>query len=281
MKRPFDPKQLPEAVGNASVRIWRAASRRKRVLVVCRTRVVRDSFLDDEHYEVNWSVKGYETRQTDFSVDWRAGRSDSGRLLFPLSVRFGGFVMGLLSDIERLNRELDERPGDQLLRFMLADALEESAGAVGCPECLGTGRINYGLADGDCGGCSGTGRVSSTGCREMAEGYKVLAQLDRVPFLLWWPAAGKQNWFWSNWTSKSGDSARQPAGRGDQSSIPGRWLARIGSLSGMPGHKCSGHFPSRREAEDRAARVWGEIPYEERAVLLTLTEAHVAWASEG
>ena len=43
------------------------------VLVVCRTKVQRDSFLDDEHYEVNWSVKGYETRQTDFSVDWRAG----------------------------------------------------------------------------------------------------------------------------------------------------------------------------------------------------------------
>ncbi len=73
MKKPFDPKQLPEAVGNACVRIWRAASRRKRVLVVCRTRVVRDSFLDGEHFEVNWSVKGYETRQTDFSVDWRAG----------------------------------------------------------------------------------------------------------------------------------------------------------------------------------------------------------------
>lgn len=187
--------------------------------------------------------------------------------------------MGLLSDIERLNRELDERPGDQLLRYMLADALDESAGTAGCPECLGTGRINYGLADGDCGGCSGTGRVS-TGCREMAEGYKVLAQLDRVPFL-WRMASGRPIWFWSNWTSKSGDAARQPAGRGDQSSIPGRWLARIGSLSGTSGHKCSCYFPSRRKAEDRAARVWGEIPYEERAVLLTLTEAHVAWASEG
>ena len=165
MKRPFDPKQLPEAVGNASVRIWRAASRRKRVLVVCRTRVVRDSFLDDEHYEVNWSVKGYETRQTDFSVDWRAGRSDSGRLLFPLSVRFGGFVMGLLSDIERLNRELDDRPGDQLLRFMLADCLEESAGAVGCAARGGDGRSWPGAVV--CDICSGTGRVS-TGCRKFS-----------------------------------------------------------------------------------------------------------------
>jgi hypothetical protein len=114
----------------------------------------------------------------------------------------------------------------------------------------------------------------------MADGYRVLAQLDRVPFF-WRMASGRPNWFWSNWTSKSGDATRQPAGRGDQSSIPGRWLARIGSLSGTPGHKYSWYFPSRREAEDRAARVWGEIPYEERAALLTLTEAHVAWASVG
>lgn len=185
--------------------------------------------------------------------------------------------MELLSDIERLNRELDERPGDRLLRYMLADCLEESAGTVECAACGGDGRSWPGAVV--CDICPGTGRVS-TGCREMAEGYRVLAQLDRVPFL-WRMASGRPNWFWSNWTSKSGDAARQPAGRGDQSSIPGRWLARIGSLSGTSGHKCSCYFPSRREAEDRAARVWGEIPYEERAVLLTLTEAHVAWASVG
>lgn len=71
MKRLFDPKQLPEAVGNASVRIWRAASRRKRVLVVCRTRVVRDAFLDGEHFEVNWSVKGGEARTVEFCSDTR------------------------------------------------------------------------------------------------------------------------------------------------------------------------------------------------------------------
>ena len=41
------------------------------VLVVCRTRITRDTFLDDEHYEVNWSVKGYEVRQVDFSSDTR------------------------------------------------------------------------------------------------------------------------------------------------------------------------------------------------------------------
>lgn len=41
------------------------------VLVVCRTRVARDLFLDDEHYEVSWSVKGYETKEVDFSSDTR------------------------------------------------------------------------------------------------------------------------------------------------------------------------------------------------------------------
>lgn len=41
------------------------------VLVVCRARVQRDSFLDDEHYEVNWSVKGYEAKEVEFCPDWR------------------------------------------------------------------------------------------------------------------------------------------------------------------------------------------------------------------
>jgi hypothetical protein len=41
------------------------------VLVVCRTRVYRDSFLDDEHYEVNWVVKGYEAKEVEFYSDTR------------------------------------------------------------------------------------------------------------------------------------------------------------------------------------------------------------------
>jgi hypothetical protein len=81
-----------------------------------------------------------------------------------------------LSAEDALQAALDADPGNHLLRYALADCLEESAGTVGCPECLGTGRINYGLADGDCGRCSGTGRVSD-GRRERAEGYRVLAQL--------------------------------------------------------------------------------------------------------
>lgn len=41
------------------------------VLVVCRTRIVRDSLLDDEYFEVNWSVKGYETKEVEFCSDTR------------------------------------------------------------------------------------------------------------------------------------------------------------------------------------------------------------------
>lgn len=41
------------------------------VLVVCRKRITRDPFLDDEHYEVNWSVKGYEAKEVEFCSDTR------------------------------------------------------------------------------------------------------------------------------------------------------------------------------------------------------------------
>jgi len=169
--------------------------------------------------------------------------------------------VGLLSDIERLNQELDERPGDRLLRYMLADALEESAGTVGCPECLGTGRINYGLADGDCGRCSGTGRVSD-GRRERAEGYRVLAQLDRVP----WKGLSTGSWFYSDWTF-SFDVL--PNSGPDRSELAVEWLAAIGLVKdSLPGSGRTRLFPTRREAEDAAALAWHTLPDEVRARIL-------------
>jgi hypothetical protein len=108
--------------------------------------------------------------------------------------------MTTLNTEELLSAALDADPGNHLLRYALADCLEESAGTVGCPECLGTGRINYGLADGDCGRCSGTGRVSD-GRRERAEGYRVLAQLGLCPE----PREGRWVWFGSSLGLRPGD----------------------------------------------------------------------------
>lgn len=177
--------------------------------------------------------------------------------------------MGLLSDIERLNRELDERPGDRLLRYMLADALEESAGTVDCGRCR-HGQV-YAMRtcpDGirrnawaDCLDCSGTGRVSD-GRRERAEGYRVLAQLDRVP----WKGLTTGGWFYSDWTfsfdvlSYSGP---------DRSELAVEWLAATGLVKdSLPGSVRTRLFPTRREAEDAAALAWHTLPDEVRARIL-------------
>ena len=166
-----------------------------------------------------------------------------------------------LSTEDALSAALDADPGNHLLRYALADCLEESAGTVGCPECLGTGRINYGLADGDCGRCSGTGRVSD-GRRERAEGYRVLAQLDRVP----WKTPSARGWFFSDWTMPFDVL---PNSGPDRSELPVEWLAAIGvEEDSVPGSSRTRCYPTRREAEDAAALAWGKLPAAVRAKIL-------------
>jgi hypothetical protein len=153
--------------------------------------------------------------------------------------------MTTLNTEELLSAALDADPGNHLLRYALADCLEESAGTVGCPECLGTGRINYGLADGDCGRCSGTGRVSD-GRRERAEGYRVLAQLGLCPE----PREGRWVWFGSSLGLRPGD-------------LPEPWRAALGQPFGS-----GARYPTRRAAEDAAALAWGTLPAAVRAKIL-------------
>ena len=177
--------------------------------------------------------------------------------------------MGLLSDIERLNRELDERPGDQLLRYMLADCLEESAGTVECPKCWPYIRVGKVPADQwlrnpawlTCNRCTGTGRVSD-GRRERAEGYRVLAQLDRVP----WKTPSARDWFFSDWTMPFDVL---PNSGPDRSELPVEWLAAIGvEEDSVPGSSRTRCYPTRREAEDAAALAWGNLPADVRAKIL-------------
>ncbi len=167
----------------------------------------------------------------------------------------------VLNTEDGLQAALDADPANHLLRYALADCLDESAGTAGCPECLGTGRINYGLADGDCGRCSGTGRVSD-GRRERAEGYRVLAQLDRVP----WKGLTAGGWFYSNWTF-SFDVL--PNSGPDRSELAVEWLAATGLVKdSLPGSVRTRLFPTRREAEDAAALAWGTLPADVRARIL-------------
>lgn len=67
-------------------------------------------------------------------------------------------------------------PEADLPRLVYCDWLEESAGEVECGTCKGVKRLNYGLADGDCFVCSGTGRVSD-GRRERSEFIRVQIEL--------------------------------------------------------------------------------------------------------
>lgn len=162
-----------------------------------------------------------------------------------------------LSTEAALSAALDADPGNHLLRYALADCLEESAGTVECAVCGGDGRSWPGAVicgiccgtggDGSgytcmgCGGdgqrhppavkcdrCSGTGRVSD-GRRERAEGLRVLAQLGRVP-----DSEGGQ-WVW--------------------------WGQGFIMASGA-------RYPTRREAEGAAALAWPTLPADVRAAIL-------------
>ena len=88
-----------------------------------------------------------------------------------------------LSTEAALSAALDADPGNHLLRYALADCLEESAGTVECQQCRGDGcyrHLAYRGVTISCSTCAGTGRVSD-GRRERAEGYRVLAQLGLFP----------------------------------------------------------------------------------------------------
>lgn len=150
-----------------------------------------------------------------------------------------------------LSAALDADPGNHLLRYALADCLEESAGTAECWRCGGLGVYarERGLLNFDpmeCPNCSGTGRVSD-GRRERAEGLRVLAQLGRAPKFM----AIYGDWSWWKYAS-------QAAGN-----LPAAWFSRL-TPPGLDWKV----YPTRREAEDDAARAWGTLPADVRARIL-------------
>lgn len=172
----------------------------------------------------------------------------------------------VLNTEDGLQAALDTDPGNHLLRYALADCLEESAGTETCAVCGGVGRMDeknyHGAWDSwSCNRCSGTGRVSD-GRRERAEGYRVLAQLGRVP----WKGLTTGGWFYSNWTLSS-DAL--PNSGPDRSQLAVKWLAAIGVVEdSLSGSGRTRSFRTRREAEDAAALAWDTLPAETRAKIL-------------
>jgi len=155
-----------------------------------------------------------------------------------------------LSTEDSLQAALDADPGNHLLRYALADCLEESAGTVGCGRCGGedhTRDIGPTAGFALCHRCSGTGRVSD-GRRERAEGYRVLAQLGLRP-----ESRRGQWWWWGK-----GTFCAEPAG-----DLPMAWRQTIRQPMGF-----GARYPTRREAEDAAALAWPTLPAETRAKIL-------------
>lgn len=153
-----------------------------------------------------------------------------------------------LSTEAALSAALDADPGNHLLRYALADCLEESAGTVECQQCRGDGcyrHLAYRGVTISCSTCAGTGRVSD-GRRERAEGYRVLAQLGLFP------EQSEGVWVW--WGGANCDAP------GD---LPMPWRRAIAQEYGD-----GARYPTRREAEDDAARAWGTLPADVRAAIL-------------
>lgn len=199
-----------------------------------------------------------------------------------------------LSTEAALQAALDADPANHLLRYALADCLEESAGTVGCAVCGGDGRSWPGAVicgiccgtggDGSgytcmgCGGdgqrhppavkcdrCSGTGRVSD-GRRERAEGLRVLAQLGLYACRTedGWARPGYAN------PDEYGSDGRDLgvfAGRAVRHCLlPAVWLMAVPDLYGMKPNWVV--RDTRREIDDAVALAWPTLPADVRAAIL-------------
>jgi hypothetical protein len=177
----------------------------------------------------------------------------------------------VLPTADALHAQLDADPGNHHLRLVLADALDEAAGAVACPTCdgRGYGRCDrcsgegcsvYGVAaNGPCGAddcrhCSGTGRVSD-GRAEIAAGLRVLAELGRVPHR----DAGVWRWWGIGHNVRLG-SLHAPH------DMPDVWRMALGEHHG---YGTGARYPTRREAEEHAAIAWHKLtPIQQAAILV-------------
>jgi uncharacterized protein (TIGR02996 family) len=79
------------------------------------------------------------------------------------------------TDYAALLARICATPADDAPRLVAADWLQERDEA--CQECEGVGRINYGLADGNCGKCDGFG---SNGFADRAELIRVQVELAQA-----------------------------------------------------------------------------------------------------
>jgi len=173
-----------------------------------------------------------------------------------------------LSTEAALSAALDADPGNHLLRYALADCLEESAGTVECQQCRGDGcyrHLAYRGVTISCSTCAGTGRVSD-GRRERAEGLRVLAQLGLYACRTedGWARPGYAN------PDEYGSDGRDLgvfAGRAVRHCLlPAVWLMAVPDLYGMKPNWVV--RDTRREIDDAVALAWDTLPAETRAKIL-------------
>ena len=169
-----------------------------------------------------------------------------------------------LSAEDALQAALDADPGNHLLRYALADCLEESAGTVECQQCRGDGcyrHLAYRGVTISCSTCAGTGRVSD-GRRERAEGYRVLAQLGRVPD----SEGGQWVWWGQGFIMASGKAGGWLPTK-DPASLPWEWRQAVNG-DRWEDETNGARYPTRREAEGAAALAWPTLPADVRAAIL-------------
>jgi len=132
--------------------------------------------------------------------------------------------------VDALHRHLNAHPGDHQARLILADALED------VPEL-----------------------------EHLAEGYRALAALDRLPF----PNGGGHllERSWATWSTPEQDNRGK-----DLSALPADWCGLIRDAGAVCEGSRKGHFMivfhTRRESEDAAALAFSRLPAARRAELL-------------
>ena len=176
-----------------------------------------------------------------------------------------------LSTEAALSAALDADPGNHLLRYALADCLDESAGTVACGRCDGLGLYarQRGLLNFDpmeCPNCSGTGRVSD-GRRERAEGYRVLAQLGLYPV----PTGAGHGWHRPGYFSP--EFGEESAGTKGymHACLPLPWLEAVPRMTPRVADEDDYEWrvrDTRRDIDDVVAAAWPPLPADVRAKIL-------------
>lgn len=186
-----------------------------------------------------------------------------------------------MTDLDAFNLRLDENPADHITRLVMADWLEENERSETCSECHGSGMFEGGKTLGPHGKCflcgGGENRFVSNGYAKLAEGYRMLAEMDCVPRQRYREVTEPPTFFpelrWAWWREMEG-------GRIDKDDLPRPWFEVVqDGAPYTPERSHTKRYETRRQAEEAAAFAWGSQSAKWKELVIGLFRGTVASAT--